>query len=236
MTLNGRDWAPATFLPDAQAGQARPDYPDNGYTTLDSAAGHLLMSRLMDARVGAEYGTLFRSNWNGTTFHPVLAAINQDDGGYVDFERVAAVPGMLLGNVVVNVPELMANPKRLQTKLSLDDGEHWRSLPRPLLSSGEQAACPEGGEAATCALHLHAYTARKDRRDLYTHPSTPWLLVGTGAVGAALPDVYAGHTYLSRDAGGSWTQVLEGPYMHEVGHGGDVLLFAKDSEPVDSLM
>ena len=173
----------------------------------------------------------FKSDWNGTHLRPVLLAINQDSAGYVDFETVAPFHGILIANTVQNVDQVPGNPKQLRTVMSMDDGESWEPLPKPVLL--KDTAQPCNFADASCSLHLHAYTQRKDRRDLYTFAGMPGLLIGNGMVGTQLPAYSSSSVFLSRDAGASWYEVLKGPHMHETAHYGDVIIFVKDDEPVN---
>ena len=57
---------------------------------------------------------------------------------------------------------------------------------------------------------------------MYSQPSAPGVVLATGNVGEYLSgDAQIVNTFLSRDAGATWTEILKGPHIYEFGnHGG----------------
>ena len=76
-------------------------------------------------------------------------------------------------------------------------------------SNGVEYVC-EG-----CSLHLHAYTGRTDKRDQYSSRGASGVLVGVGNVGKHLGDYKESKTFLSIDAGRTWTEIVGRHFMNE---------------------
>ncbi|KAI8915699.1 hypothetical protein EDD86DRAFT_196660 [Gorgonomyces haynaldii] len=219
ITMNGRDWAQAVL-------------PENvkkhvGYTVLSSDTGSLFMHVIASLTPEREYGTVVKSNWNGTFYSTVLPLVNQNRLGFADFEKVKRLNGTLLGNQLVQVPK---DEKELVTKISFDDGQTWQLLDRPEYDSMRRKYnCDD------CHLHLHAYTERKDPRDSYTSPGAVGLLIGVGNVGQHLTLLKQGDMFLSRDGGRSWNEIAKGAHMFEIGDHGGIILMINDQEAVGTL-
>jgi hypothetical protein len=70
------------------------------------------------------WGTILKSNSNGTYFGVALEYANRDERGYVDFEKMIGLDGIALVNVVANPDEAAITGKKyLQTKITHNDGE-----------------------------------------------------------------------------------------------------------------
>lgn len=70
------------------------------------------------------WGTILKSNSNGTYFGISIENVNRDDRGYVDFEKMIGLDGIALINVVSNTNEaVVTGQKALQTRITHNDGE-----------------------------------------------------------------------------------------------------------------
>ena len=70
-----------------------------------------------------EYGSLFKSNWNGTFYHKTIDFVNQNQNGYIDFEKVHGINGTLIVNTISNMDGMQrGDHKQLVTFISTDDG------------------------------------------------------------------------------------------------------------------
>jgi len=70
------------------------------------------------------WGTILKSNSNGTYFGISLEYVNRDKGGYVDFEKMVGLDGIALVNVVSNPEEAkISGRKILQSRITHNDGE-----------------------------------------------------------------------------------------------------------------
>lgn len=74
------------------------------------------------------WGNLLKSNWNGTYYGLSIDNVNRDDRGYVDFEKMIGLDGIVLINIVSN-PADAANSGRklLQSRITHNDGESCNS-------------------------------------------------------------------------------------------------------------
>ena len=78
-----------------------------------------------------------------------------------------------------------------------------------------------------CSLHLHGEKRVVWRRKLkrfegspvYSHQSTPGVIISTGNVGNVLSkEASEVNTYISRDGGYTWEETLQGPHIYEFGN------------------
>lgn len=92
---------------------------------------------------GSEWGTLFKSNSNGTYYSPSLEHVNRDGRGFVDFEKMIGLDGIAVVNVVANPDEAaISGNKRLQSRITHNDGGRWKALNPPAKDSlGRQYDC-----------------------------------------------------------------------------------------------
>ncbi len=69
------------------------------------------------------WGTILKSNSNGTYFGISIENVNRDHRGYVDFEKMIGLDGIALINVVSNADEaVVTGQKALQTRITHNDG------------------------------------------------------------------------------------------------------------------
>ncbi|KAL2911737.1 vacuolar protein sorting/targeting protein PEP1 [Polyrhizophydium stewartii] len=224
ISLNGNDWSLAKF-------------PENylvhtGYTVLDSSSGAVFLDVIESIARDREHGTLMKSNWNGTFYKEILTGVNQNRLGFADFEKIAGVPGAMIANQIANLGDLArGDAKKIQTKMSFDDGATWSLLAAPKVdSNGKQYDC-----RTECNLHLHAYTERHDPRDQFSSPGSVGYMMGVGNVGSKLLDFNEGDTFLTRDGGRTWIEIAKEAHMFEFGDHGGVLLLVNDEGFTDTI-
>jgi hypothetical protein len=90
-------------------------------------------------------------------------------------------------------------------------------------------------DCTDCTLNLHAYTERKDKRDQYSTSAASGVLLGVGSVGKYLSSYNDSKTFISGDAGVSWREIADAPYMYEISDSGAVLILANDGAPSKTL-
>ncbi|KAL4915432.1 hypothetical protein BDW62DRAFT_203620 [Aspergillus aurantiobrunneus] len=204
----------------------------NLYTVLDSSEHAIFLYVQAGNTTGAEYGSIVKSNSNGTTYVLSLDAVNQNSRGYVDFERMQALEGVIVANIVSNVNELSGGtPKKLRTMITHNDGGEWTLLAPPTKdAAGEKFSCSvaEGKGTDGCALHLHGYTERIDPRDTFSSGSAIGLMMGLGNVGDQLTSKDEADTFMTQDGGISWKPVKKGRYMWEYGDSGSVIVIVPE--------
>ena len=70
------------------------------------------------------WGDILKSNNNGTYYGVSAEYVNRNDAGYVDFEKMVALDGIALINVVANPEDArITGQKLLQTRITHNDGE-----------------------------------------------------------------------------------------------------------------
>ncbi|KAL2819880.1 hypothetical protein BDW59DRAFT_151241 [Aspergillus cavernicola] len=206
----------------------------NLYTVLDTSEHAIFLYVQAGNMPGAEYGSIVKSNSNGTTYVLSLNAVNQDAKGYVDFERMQALEGVVMANIVSNIDELSDGvPKKLRTMITHNDGGEWSLLAPPAKDAdGENFACSVDGGKGTdkCALHLHGYTERTDPRDTFSSGSAIGLMMGQGNVGDQLTGKEEADTFITQDGGITWKPVKKGRYMWEYGDSGSVIAIVSEGK------
>ncbi len=183
---------------------------------------------------GSEWGSLFKSNSNGTYYNLAIDHVNRGPLGYVDFEKNIGLDGIIVINIVAN-PDTAAitGQKKLQTRISHNDGSSWKPMIPPARDSlGSEYDCT----STTCGLHLHGYTERRDPKATYTSPSAIGLMLAVGNVGEYLADYTDSDIFLTRDAGFTWEEVHKDAHMWEFGDSGSVLCLVNDEGPTDHVI
>lgn len=94
------------------------------YTVLESSTDSVFLHVTTHSLLGSEWGSLFKSNSNGTYYGLSLDHVNRNAKGYVDFEKMLGLDGIALMNTVSNPEEAaISGQKKLQTKITHNDGE-----------------------------------------------------------------------------------------------------------------
>ncbi|KAH8981343.1 Oligoxyloglucan reducing end-specific cellobiohydrolase [Lactarius akahatsu] len=227
VSLDGHHFATGQFPP-----TMRPE--QHAYTVLESSTDSIFLHMTTSEPPRPYWGTILKSNWNGTYFGASVENVNRDQRGFVDFEKMIGLDGIALINVIAN-PEAAAvtGTKELQTRITHNDGGSWKPLNPPKYDSHGQAYdC----RSASCALHVHGYTERFDPRATFSSPSVVGLLMAVGNVGEKLAPYAESDTFLSRDAGFTWEEVHKDAHLWEFGDSGSILVMANDEEPTDHVL
>jgi hypothetical protein len=113
--------------------------------------------------------------------------------------------------------------KQIQTVVSFDDGGSWTPLSAP-----SNVDCKSLNlDSKDCVLNLHSRTDSGVRGPIFSAKSSPGLMLGVGNVGKHLLDYNDGDTFLTRDAGRTWTLVRQGAHLYEFGDHGGLLVSAR---------
>ena len=230
-SMDGRTFAEAHF-------PFNVDVPQ--YTVLPGSSYALFLHVEISSKEGRSYGSLVKSNSNGTYFVQSLESLNVNDRGYVDFEKMAGVEGVAIANVVGNKDEVenKGTTKKLRSVITHNDGGQWMLLAPPTRDvDGKKFDCSvtEGEGTLQCALHLHGYTERRDWRDTFYSGSAIGMLIGVGNVGEYLSNADEADTFLSRDGGITWKQVKKGRHMFEYGDAGSIIVLVSELQPTNVL-
>lgn len=97
----------------------------------------------MNDERGREWGSIFKSNSNGTYYNLAVDYVNRDGRGYTDFEKMIGLDGIAVINVVSNPNDaVISGQKHLQSRISHNDGASWKPLNPPAKDSlGQQYDC-----------------------------------------------------------------------------------------------
>lgn len=124
---------------------ARTDSPpaSQAYTVLESTTDSVFLHVTTHPDLGSEWGTLFKSNWNGTYYSPTIEYVNRNSKGFVDFEKMIGLDGIAVINVVSNPEEAaLSSNKKLQSRITHNDGGRWKPMIPPTKDVlGQQYDC-----------------------------------------------------------------------------------------------
>jgi Sortilin, neurotensin receptor 3,/Sortilin, neurotensin receptor 3, C-terminal len=230
-SVDGQIFAPAEFPPNFQVEHER------AYTVLDSSTHAVFLHVTVNNETDQEYGSIIKSNSNGTSYSLSLSQVNRDEEGFVDFEKMQGIEGVAMVNVVENAKEVeIGKGKKLKSMITHNDGAEWALIPPPAKDSdGNKFSCV--GEAGTatekCSLHIHSYTERYDKHATFSSPSAIGIMLAVGNVGESLTPKDSGDTYtfITRDGGIIWSAVRKGSYLWEYGDQGSIILICENSKP-----
>ncbi|KAJ3028520.1 UNVERIFIED_CONTAM: vacuolar protein sorting/targeting protein PEP1 [Siphonaria sp. JEL0065] len=225
-SLDAVTWTRGTFEDDDKI-------PDYGYTLLDASTGTAFLQVFSSKETGAEMGTLYKSiDTAGSVYKISLNNVNQDHVGFTDFEKVLGIRGIGLANVVSNKEDVKSGtPKRIRSQITFNDGDLWKPLIPPKVGSDKKPYdCDKD-----CYLNLHHFTERSDANDLFSSESAVGFMMGVGNVGPYLKKRNDGNTFLTRDAGLTWTEVAKDAHLYEFGDQGGIILLANDEVATDEV-
>ncbi|KAJ7050284.1 hypothetical protein C8F01DRAFT_1179240 [Mycena amicta] len=202
---------------------------DKEYTILASTFRSVFLHQ--QTRHNAGWGTILKSNANGTRFSVSAEYVNRDTRGFVDFE--GSLEGVWRANMVVNPRDAMVNgEKELRTKISFNDGECTHtseidSTGQPYPCAVDDAVIPR----EDCSLHLRGYT-HSGPEALHREPG---LVFAVGNVGASLTPYTTPSTavFMTRNAGRSWEEIRKGTYKIGVLNDGAVVVLAPEGQATD---
>jgi photosystem II stability/assembly factor-like uncharacterized protein len=229
-SVDGKTFAPAEFPPNFKVDNQQ------AYTVLDSSTNSIFLHVTVNARDGQEYGTILKSNSNGTSYVLSIRHINRNFDGFVDFEKMLGLEGVSLVNQVSNAEAVDGGAsKKLKTLITHNDGGDWAYIEPPTEDhDGKKFECAGKG-IDKCSLHLHGYTERKDKRDTYSSPSAIGVMLGVGNVGESLGVYKDGDTFITTDGGISWKVAMKGTYMWEFGDQGSIIVLVQRDTPTKVL-
>ncbi|KAG0203863.1 vacuolar protein sorting/targeting protein PEP1 [Mortierella sp. NVP41] len=229
VTMDGINFSPAHY-------PANVDVVNPAYTVLDSTTRSVFMAINSIDREGSKVGNLFTSNSNGTYFSLSRKYVSESDWGNVDFEKMQGVEGVALLNEVTNPNEANQGKKKvLRSLITVDNGNTWNPLNAPQTDVDNKPY--KDCSSPDCSLHLHNYLDRRHVEDLFSSSSIPGMVIGVGNVGTSLGEYLDGNTFLTRDGGHSWKEILHGPHQYDFGDHGSIILLVKDDErPTDHVI
>lgn len=204
---------------------------EHAFTVLDSSTHAVNLLVVTELDRPKAHGSLMKSNSNGTSYVLSIEGVNCNEEYYVDFEKMQGLEGVGMVNIVANRDEGTL-PKVLQTKITHNDGAEWAYLPPPKADVDGKSFCTsskagqnQGDEK--CALHIHGYTERGDPSRMYSSEEAVGLMFGWGNVGPSLGSLKDADTFMTRDAGITWTQVQKGRWKWALGDQGSIIVLVQ---------
>lgn len=227
VTVDGRIFADADFPSDFQVDSQQ------AYTVLDSASKAIFIHVTTNNEHGHEFGSILKSNSNGTSYSLTLDKVNRNHIGYVDYDRIEGMEGVIISNIVAN--DHSEDSKKLKTQITHNDGGEWSPIVPPVIDSkGRKYKC-NGKLLSKCSLHLHGFTERADYRDTFSSASAVGFMMGVGNVGEYLEEFDKCSTFISRDGGITWKEIKKGVYMWEYGDRGTILVLVSAEKATNKL-
>ncbi|KAH6689130.1 vacuolar protein sorting/targeting protein PEP1 [Plectosphaerella plurivora] len=200
----------------------------NAYTVLDSSTHAVNLFVATETAKDQRYGSIIKSNSNGTSYVMSAPKVNCNNNYFVDFEKIIGLEGVVLINSVAGTTK--DGQKMLQTLISHSDGAQWAYLPPPRSDvEGKNYKCGGGAGTSDCALHLHHYTERVDKKKTFSAASAVGFMFGYGNVGSSLTSVDDADTFMTTDAGISWKSVKKGAWLWQYGDQGSIAVLVRRS-------
>ncbi|RAR10169.1 signal sequence binding protein [Stemphylium lycopersici] len=210
------------------------DVHQTAYTVLDSSTHAVFLHVTVNPARDQEYGSIIKSNSNGTSYVLSLSGVNRNAEGYVDFEKMQGLEGVAVANVIVNIDEVnKGNKKKKQSRITHNDGADWEPLQAPKKDSEDKAYDCDTSDKNKCGLHIHGYTERADPREMYSSPTAVGFMLAVGNVGPELSTFGEANTFMTTDAGITWKEVKKGTYAWEFGDQGSVIVIVRRGEDTD---
>ena len=227
-SLDGKLFAHAKFPPKFSVDHQQ------AYTVLDSSTHSIFLHVTVNPRRGQEYGSIIKSNSNGTSYVLSIHGVDRNTAGFVDFEKMQGIEGVAIANVVANREAVDGGAmKQKQSRITHNDGADWTRLTRPSKDAdGKKYGCEGQGEEG-CSLHLHGYTERSDPRETFSSPTAVGIMMGLGNVGEYLAPMNEASTFLTNNGGITWKEVMKGSYVWEFGDQGSVIVIVRRGEDTD---
>ncbi|WVO13483.1 hypothetical protein L204_101103 [Cryptococcus depauperatus] len=227
VSLDGYHFAEGQFPPNMKI-------DNKAYTILESSTDSVFLHVTMNLAVNKEWGSIFKSNSNGTYYGLDVEHVNRNSAGYVDFEKMIGLDGIAVINVVSNPAEAeISGRKELQSRITHNDGGSWKPLNPPAHDSlGQKYSC----QSTSCSLQIHGYTERRDPKATYSSPSAIGLMLAVGNVGEVLAAYTDSDIFLTRDGGYTWEEVHKDAHMWEFGDYGSIIVLVNDEEPTDHVL
>lgn len=227
VSLDGYKFAEGQFPPTMKI-------ENRAYTILESSTDSVFLHVTMNSENGREYGSIFKSNSNGTYYGLSVENVNRDTSGYVDFEKMIGLDGIAVINIVSNPDESdRGGGKKIQSRITHNDGGSWKRLNPPARDSlGVEYDC----RSVACSLQIHGYTERRDAKATYSSPSAVGLMLAVGNVGEALAEYEDSDIFLTRDGGFTWEEVHKDAHMWEFGDSGSIIVLVNDEDYTDHVL
>lgn len=230
VSVDGTTFAEAKFPPNFKI------VKQQAYTVLESITHAMFVHVTTNSLPETAYGSILKSNSNGTNYVDSVDYVNRNAEGYVDFEKMSGLEGVAIINVVTNPDKaVQGSTKVLKSKITHNDGGEWSYIIPPQKDSeGKKFECP-GSSLNRCSLNLHGYTERADYRDTFSSQSAVGMMLAVGNVGEYLTPLFDGNTFFTKDGGASWKEIKKGYYMWEYGDQGSIIVIVNGHDSTNTI-
>ncbi|KAM3143555.1 hypothetical protein pb186bvf_004317 [Paramecium bursaria] len=214
------------------------DHQKYTFTVLDTVDGSIFVS-VSHLEEFPKVTNIYKSDQDGNNYAlSLMNNVRSLDSGRCDFEPL--INGAYIANVFdqeeyekmktrrtsKNFEAQQKLDKYKQTRITFDRGGEWHPIKSPKYDfRGQPIGC--GGD---CSLNLLG-RSEAFRNSIVTRNH---LVIGTGSTGVYINDQF--NTYLSRDGGHTWFEILEGLYVYEIGGDTGVIVFVVDEEKATQLL
>ncbi|KAF5094816.1 hypothetical protein DV451_004893 [Geotrichum candidum] len=219
VSVDGTTFATVNFPPNFRIAKQQ------AYTILESITNSIFIHVTTNSQADTAFGSILKSNSNGTNYVDSVDYVNRNAAGYVDFEKVIGLEGVAIVNVVTNPDQAVQGSKKiLKSKITHNDGGEWAYITPPEKDSeGKKYNCP-GTSLNRCSLNLHGFTERADYRDTFSSQSAVGMMLAVGNVGESLSPLFDSNTFFTKDGGVTWKEIRKGYYMWEYGDQGSIIV------------
>ncbi|KIM23057.1 hypothetical protein M408DRAFT_266851 [Serendipita vermifera MAFF 305830] len=231
VSVDGRGFVKASFPPNVEL---REDRYNGGRIIVQSTQNSTFLQIIASDYWRAQWGTLLKSNIDGTFYGSSLDYVDHDMRRELDYYPMPGIDGVALANVVTNPKEaVFTGKKKVQTRITHNDGGSWSPLNPPERDSyGATYPCNE----PPCSLHLQSHNATSSYgQRLQRSPTLAGLMMGVGNVGKIRSPYRDSDMFLTRNGGLTWEEVHKGTHIWEIGDSGSILVMASDERPVDHI-
>ncbi|CAD7949928.1 unnamed protein product [Amoebophrya sp. A120] len=229
-----------------------------GYTIVDTSEGEVML----EVRHGsARHGNVYVSDEPGVRYTRALWQAEENS-----VSKVAGIDGIYMANVRMDasaavgdhahgtrhelaeedMEENAAAPKKaakpgkkedvIRTVISFDKGGFWEQIQGPRLDSLGQPIT-DCADSQNCYLHLHDMMSYRTFPGFYSLDNAVGIIIATGNMGDSMRwETDLTHTYLSKDAGVTWSEIHRKPMIYEIGDHGGILVMASNNEATNEVL
>lgn len=226
--------------------QNHSDYKVYSYY-FNSIEDHFVYLFLNTYNIKSQFGSIYRSNYNGINFSLILKYNIRIGNGLSDFEKIKCLKGVYIANVVnedyinqlnseiskltnINANKAPSYFDNIKTVITLNQGTTWHEIHAPKTDKNKNdIKC-----GRFCFLHLYSYSS--DLPPILSDEEAPGIIIANGNIGDFLDYSYSNvGVFLSRDGGINWAEIEKGPHVFAIGNHGMLLLMAKYSTPTNEI-
>ncbi|CAD8173546.1 unnamed protein product [Paramecium octaurelia] len=214
------------------------DHQKYTFTVLDTVNGSIFIS-ISHLEDMPKIMNIYQSDTSGTKYTlSLLNNVRSLDTGNCDFEFI--MRGIYIANIYDNTEfekfKLRRSTKNTdgikrlenykQSRITFEQGGEWHAIKAPKYDyKGQPIQC--NGD---CSLHLLG-RSEAPRNRIVSHS---YITIGTGNTGIYLGNEYK--TYLSRDGGHTWFEILDGMHIYDIAENTGLIVFVSDEEQASEIL